>query len=49
MSWILAALNAIVAALNAKAYHETHRASDLWATVAWVGSMLYWMIRGLFA
>lgn len=47
MSWILAALNAIVAALNAKAYAETHRASDLWATVAWLGSMGYWMIRGL--
>lgn len=42
----LAVLNAIVAALNVRAFIESRRASDLWAAVAWAGSTVYWLLRG---
>ena len=41
----LAALNGCVAVLNAQAYGKTGEDRDLYATIAWAGSMLYWLYR----
>lgn len=41
----LALLNAIVAVLNVMSLAVTNSATDFFATVAWVGSALYWLVR----
>lgn len=45
----LAALNAVVAYLNARAYGRTGELRDLWAAVAWLGSTAYWLVRAAVA
>ena len=46
MSLVLAMANGAVAALNCVTWAETHEARDAIASVAWFGSMAYWLFRG---
>ena len=42
----LATLNFVVATLNLIDWLAGQKAAAAWATIAWVGSGLYWVIRG---
>jgi len=42
---VLFAANGVVAVLNAHAYGRSADTRDLAATIAWVGSTAYWLIR----
>ena len=45
--WVLAAANATVALLNARAYIFSRDERDLWAFVAWTGSTAVWMLQAM--
>ena len=46
-SAVLAAANGYVAALNYVAWTKSREKRDAMATVAWFGSMAYWIVRGM--
>lgn len=46
-SLILAALNAMEFALCVIDWHHSPSAKTLWAALSWLGSTMFWLIRGL--
>ncbi len=48
-SLILAFANLVVVLLNADAWAFSREPRDLAATVAWLGSTLYWVVRAVVA
>lgn len=44
---VLAALNFVVAALNAKTWRHSQQQRDFWAAVSWIGSGAYWLYRAV--
>ena len=40
---VLASLNYIIVALNAKAFEHSREQRDFWAMIAWCGSGTFWV------